>query len=111
MKTGNAKRIFFTMLAALTISGFIMICSMGQTVHRHRLITKTEAIAASEATAYIIREYKGKLGVFSGNSDKPFRTVECDLQLLSEYDRNQLEQGIELADEAELRAYIEDMTS
>lgn len=111
MQTGNAKRIFFILLAALTISGFIMICSMGQTVHRHRLVTKTEAIAASESTVYIIREYEGNLGVFKGDSDRPFRTIECELYLLSDYDRNQLEQGIVLANEAELKAYIEDMTS
>lgn len=88
-----------------------MICSMGQTVHRHRLITKTEAIAVSETDVYIVREYEGNLGVFRSDSEIPFRTIECELNLLSDYDRLQLEQGIVLADEAELKTYIEDITS
>lgn len=111
MTTRTAKKIFFTMLAALTISGFIMICSMGQTVHRHRVIKKTEAIAASEAPKYIVREYEGKLGVFIGASDKPYKTVDCNLLLLPDYDRQQLADGVIINSEAELKSYIEDMTS
>lgn len=109
----SGKKIFFTILAALTISGFIIICTMGQSVHRHKVETKTEAIAAAEKEApmYTVREHEGRIAVFRGSDDSPYKFIDFDMSLLSDFDRQQLSEGIALNSDAELKAYIQDMTS
>lgn len=113
MSSRSGKEIFFVLLAAITISGFIIICTMGQTVHRHKVETKTEAIAPAETEApmYTVREHEGKIAVFRGSVIFPYKIIDFDMSLLSDFDRQQLSEGIALNSDEELRAYIQDMTS
>lgn len=104
------RRIFFTLLTALTISGFIIICTLGQSLHRQKAAAKLSAgvneIAEPQRT---VREYNGRIGVFIGDSTVPYRIIDYDVRLMPEFDREQLDQGIVIESEYELERLIEDI--
>lgn len=106
------RRIFFTLVSSVTVSGFIVICTLGQSIHHQKVEAKLSNSAIElEQIEFIVREYDGKLGVFRGSSEKPFRIIEFDVALLSEYDREQLSEGIVVGSMDELDRFIEDMVS
>lgn len=106
------RRIYYTLLSSLTLSGFIVICTLGQTIYRQKAEAKGENPPHSlESVAFVVREYNGELGLFRGDSETPYKTIECDTRLFSEYDRSQLIEGIEFDSEAEVNIFLEDMIS
>ncbi len=106
------RRIFFTLFAAITVSGFIVICTLGQTVHRHKVNSKTASVeAAKTPPAYTVTETEEGICVYKGENPKPYMILSFDPMMLSEYDREQLEKGISFRSESELRRFIEDLTS
>ena len=112
MRRSTGKRIYFTLLTAATISGFIVICTMGQSVHRHKVAQRIHA-SAQETTQPLrtVKEYDGRIGVFMSGSRTPYRIIEYDISLLSEYDRSMLETGITIETEYELQRLIEDIAT
>lgn len=106
------RKIFFTLVSSVTVSGFIVICTLGQTIHSQKVEAKLDNSAIElECIEFIVREYEGKLAVFRGESEKPFRIIDFDASLLSEYDRAQLADGVVFESMDELDRFIEDMTS
>ena len=106
------KRIFLTIFASLTASGFIIICTLGQSNHRRRTETKT-AVAETEPAQplYTAIELDGRVAVFRRGADSPLRYVDAETSLMPELDRQQLREGIGFASEAELERYLQDITS
>ena len=109
----SAKSIYFIMLTGITISGFMTICTLGQTVRRHNIETRLAAVAAEqeEESLFVVRESGGRAAVFCRDSEKPYLLIDVDLSLLSDYDREKLEDGIYFSSEMELRQFIEDISS
>ncbi len=106
------KRIYLIIMTALTISGFIIICTLGQSMHRERLAAKTSDFpVAPPAVVTTIREYNGRIGVFKGNSNSPYRIIDYDFSLLSDYDKTQLLNGVTIQSDSELQQFIEDIAS
>ncbi len=106
------KRIFFTIFVALTVSGFIIICTLGRSVHYHKVQAKLAAISSESAEPlYSVIEYQGGIGVFRRGSLEPYMKIDLPPQLLSEYDREQLRKGIRIYSDEELKQYIEDLSS
>ncbi|MBQ8182189.1 MAG: hypothetical protein IJ010_09510 [Ruminococcus sp.] len=104
------KRIYFTILAAVTVSGFLVICTLGQTVRKERIESKLEAAALEEAEPlYIVREHNGKIAIFCRGNPQPFRYLEFNISLLPDFDREQLREGIGLYTDEELWTYIQDV--
>ncbi|MCD7891181.1 MAG: hypothetical protein LUG26_05270 [Ruminococcus sp.] len=104
------RRIFFTLVGSVTISGFIVICTLGQSLHKQKVEAKsTHTLSELEQVECIVQEYDGKLGVFMGDSETPYRIIDCNVTLLSEYDRELLADGIVMESEEELNTFIEDM--
>ncbi len=69
----------------------------------------TQTVSESQKDyLYCIREYEGKIGVFVPGQDTPIQMIETNPELLPEYDRVMLEEGIYLYSEAELRQLTED---
>ncbi len=110
MKKIISKKIFFTIFTAVTISGFIVICTLAQTVHHEKIQTKFTANEVLQPEC-IVREYDGKIGVFRGNGDKPYKIIDYDISLLSDYDRKELADGIIMESDEELRKFIEDIST
>ncbi len=104
------KRIYFIFLTAITVSGFLIICTLGQTVRHERIESKLEVAAQDEPKPlYVIREHNGKIAVFCWGSSRPFRYLDFNISLLPDFDREQLREGIELYNEEELETYIQDV--
>jgi len=105
-------RVYFTLLTASVVSGFIVICTLGQNLHRQkvsaRISASTPAIVQPEC---VVREYNGRIGVFKGNSSIPYRIIDYDVSLLSEFDREQLQKGIVMETEQKLQRFIEDIAT
>ncbi len=104
------KRIYFIILTALTVSGFLIICTLSQTVRQERIESKLEVAAQDDPDPlYVVREHNGKIAVFCRGSSRPFRYLEFNISLLPDFDREQLREGIEFYDVEELETYIQDV--
>ena len=104
------RKIFFTLVSSVTISGFIVICTLGQSLHEQKAEAKRmRSLPELEQVECVVREYDGKLGGFRGESPTPYRIIDFNVSLLSEYDREQLAEGIVMESEDELKTFIEDM--
>ena len=109
MFTKEGRRNYFILMTAAVIAGYIMICSSGQSIHKEKEILKREAAAASEMRVYCtVREADGKLAAYRKNSEVPFMTIDVRTAMLSEYDREQFRQGVDIYSEEELKKLIED---
>ena len=112
MTLRRAKTAYFILLGALTVSGFITVCTLGQTVRRHRVETRLAAAAVEHsAPRFVVRETGGRIAVFRGEDEKPYLLLDVQPSLLSEQDRELLSQGLYFATEQELRQFIEDVSS
>lgn len=111
MKKTINRKIFFTIITAIAVSGFIVICTLAQSVRNTKIQTRFAAnvpeVVQPECT---VREYNGKIGVFRGSGDKPYKVIDYDVNLLSEYDREQLSEGLVMESDEELRKFIEDIS-
>lgn len=106
------KRIYLIIMTAITISGFIIICTLGQSLHRRRMEAKISEISQDiPAAVCTVREYNGRIGVFKGESDMPYRIIDYDIKLLSDYDREQLREGLTIWSDQELQQFIEDIAT
>lgn len=106
------KRIYLIIMLAITISGFIIICTLGQSLHRRRMEAKISDIPQEmPAAVCTVREYDGRIGVFKGESGVPYRIIDYDIRLLSDYDREQLREGLVIESDRELQQLIEDIAT
>jgi steroid 5-alpha reductase family enzyme len=111
MLAKDVKKNYFIIMTAAAIAGYIVICSLGQTIHKEKEYLKQEAAAASELPVYCtVREMGGKLAVFRRDPEVPYMTLDVRISMLSDHDREQFEQGVELHSEAELKKLIEDFS-
>ncbi|WP_303788142.1 hypothetical protein [Ruminococcus flavefaciens] len=113
MTLKNAKRIYFTLAAAITVSGFLTVCTLGQAARRRKVETRLAAAAAKheESPLFVVRESGGRAAVFRSGEDEPYLFIDIDTALLSDYDRAQLADGLYFATESGLRQFIEDISS
>lgn len=111
MKKTINRKIFFIIITAVAVSGFIIICTLAQSVRNTKIQTKFASnVPEVVQPECIVREYNGKIGVFRGSGDKPYKVIDYDVSLLSEYDREQISGGIVMESDEELRQFIEDMS-
>ncbi|MDR2909062.1 MAG: hypothetical protein LBU86_04185, partial [Oscillospiraceae bacterium] len=66
---------------------------------------------AAAGWLYLIREYEGRVAVFTREDENPVTVLEKWVRHLPEYDRIQMQEGIEVYSDEELAARIEDFTS
>lgn len=69
------------------------------------------ASQSEQKPRYLLSSYEGKLAVFMIGKEEPELVFDCYLHYLPDVDRMRLEEGIEVADYAELLQLIEDYTS
>ena len=106
------KRIYLMLMTALTVSGFIVICTLGQSIHRQKVANRISAIVP-DSTSYVceVKEYNGRIGVFKEGSSVPYRVIDYDITLMSDFDREQLREGVIMETDEELRRFIEDIAT
>lgn len=66
---------------------------------------------SSRPETYILKNYKGKIAVFSSNSEIPIKITDTEVSKLPEEDRVSLEKGIEVTDKLKLNRLLEDYCS
>lgn len=72
------------------------------------LIVKGQTAKQTALPKYVLKEYKGKVAVFSDGQQAPREILEIDLSALPDSDREQLFVGITVNSETQLQQYIED---
>lgn len=87
----------------------------GAESREHRPVDETAASVAAEKPApkphYLLKGHEGKLAVFIIGKEEPELVLDRYLHHLPDVDRLRLEEGIEVAEYADLLRLIEDYTS
>ena len=103
-------------LTGMAISAIIVIVTVSSSINRQRI--RAEQLAEQTTTqttpveiGYCLKEYEGELAVFRGDSETPFQKLGVSMELMSDYDRVLLHDGIFVQTKKELNALIEDYTS
>lgn len=73
--------------------------------------TPTQAEKATDYQTYIVREYDGMVAVFYSGEDKPFKVTDRYVSALPQQDIDDLQKGIEVTNEENLRKLLEDLCS
>lgn len=105
------RKILWTLITGAAVSIVIIAGSMTYAVRQQG---GAEEIAVTEPVTeagYLLRIHDQKLALFRTGSSVPYQYVDMPLNLLSEYDYQQLLTGVTAATEAELRRLLEDYTS
>ncbi len=110
------KQILYMYIAAMSVTTIIFIMSAGMSFKRADISAEaakeSSADISSEISAgYILGEYEGKLALYRSGSSRPYKKLSYDISMLTEYDREQVINGIYAENEAELNRLIEDLTS
>lgn len=66
---------------------------------------------ASVEECYYLRDWKGYVGVFSGDEETPTELTDIKTDTLNTVDRNKLSSGIRAEDRTELLSLLEDLGS
>ncbi|MBP5580679.1 MAG: hypothetical protein J6X85_02630 [Ruminococcus sp.] len=113
MTLKNAKKIYFTLIAAVTVSGFLTVCTLGQAVRRRKVETRLAAAATEheETPLFTVKESGGRAAVFRSGDDEPYLFIDIDTALMSDYDRSMLAEGLYFSSESSLRQFIEDIST
>jgi hypothetical protein len=75
------------------------------------IVSGTTVSAASDSpheTLYTLKEHEGKLALFVDGSSVPSQIFDTPTELLPEYDREMLKDGIVVNNETDLQKLIED---
>lgn len=94
--------------------GALAVAFAGLAVTVYALGAQPAAIDEPVQTAaqqYVLRSESGKITVFSGNSELPEIETGIDTSHLREYDRQLLEQGIEIEGYEKMIGLLEDFSN
>lgn len=110
------KHILYMYIAAMSLTVIIFIMSAGMSFRKADISAEaareSSADISSEISAgYILKEYDGKLALYRSGSSKPYKKLSYDVSMLTDYDRQQVTEGIYAENETELNRLIEDLTS
>ncbi len=61
--------------------------------------------------SYIVKDFNGNVAVFEADASAPFRVTEVSISTLPKADQERLQEGIAVADQAELNTLLEDLCS
>ncbi|MBQ8824906.1 MAG: hypothetical protein IJZ64_06725 [Ruminococcus sp.] len=104
-------RWMYIILTAMVISVIIIVGSASYTVrHKKAIIKEQDEVTSMPQYGYTLKEYEGYLALFRGESETPYQRLDMPVNMLSEYDRKLMEEGISVETEAELRVLLEDFT-
>lgn len=111
MISRKANRNFYVILTGGAIAAVTVICTIGQNMHHVRTEAKNEMINSNQKEPYcVVYEYDGKLAAVHYGQTEPYLILDVRTAMLSEYDRDQFRQGVEMWSESELKKLIEDFS-
>lgn len=89
---------------AVTALVFTLFPAQNQAQAENPTDTTSEAV-------YYLKDYNGRLAVFSEGSESPFKITEVEIKTLPEYDQKTLRQGVKAHGQKELTRLLEDFCS
>ncbi len=104
-------QMWMMVMTAFVVSVVITTGSMARAAVEPEQEAKETTTTTQTNVSYVLREWEGHLGLFRGESAFPYQELDMPLTLLSDYDREMVQAGIEVETEKELRALVEDLTS
>ena len=112
------KRLLWTGIAlAAVIMTTVVAVSLPQreeSIPLNEVVEDVEKPAGEDPPppyAYLLREYQGRIAVYTAGQEEPDMVLNVMVKHLPEYDRRQLEEGITVASYSELESLIEDFSS
>ncbi len=112
MENMEKKKIAWTLLTALAISLVIVAGSMTSAIQQeHGMAQELTTEEPPTESGYLLRIESNQLALFRTGSSVPYQRLDVPLNLLSDYDLEQLQSGIAVGTEAEMRQLVEDLTS
>jgi hypothetical protein len=98
---------FFITLIFLAVITFFAINSFSRPVNNTKIISSSKSTSTG-GTGYFLREYNGKIGIFSAGSDSPQQVLDVTIDSLPDEDQQMLVVGIYAPNKEELLKRIED---
>ena len=100
-------------LILIAVTGAVLISSVliGSFAAGSAAVSDTAASRTAEEKAYVISVDSGRVAVFRDGEDKPFMVTDTFVNSLPKTDRLELENGVRVSGERELRQAIEDYCS
>lgn len=105
------RRILWTLLTGIGVSLVIVAGTMAYTAQQPGAREMETSDTETQPSGYLLRIDNGQLALFRAGSSVPYQRLDMPLNLLSEYDYAQLEQGVTAETEEEMRRLVEDYTS
>ncbi|MGI5958137.1 MAG: hypothetical protein ACOX60_01825 [Massiliimalia sp.] len=110
MTKRTALILFFIAVGIVLLSGFAAIMlTRNENVSQNT--QHTSMVSAIENTPYLLKEYQGKIALYTSSNSKPEEVYEIYLNILPEYDQKRLKEGIPVSDQAQLKTYLEEFDS
>lgn len=104
------KQIVYMYITAIAVSSVIFILSLNFSFQSSSTqALETEPVVTSQG--YILGEYEGHLALYRSGSSLPYKKLNFMVSMLTDYDRENVKNGIYAETEAELNSLIEDLTS
>ena len=100
-------------LILIAVTGAVLISRVliGSFAAGSAAVSDTAASRTEEEKAYVISVDSGRVAVFRDGEDKPFMVTDTFVNSLPKTDRLELENGVRVSGERELRKAIEDYCS
>ncbi len=105
------KKIIYMYILAIAISAIIFILSIGKSFGNEKVTERTETPQTVYESGYVLGEYNGKIALFRSGSEEPYKKIDFNVDMLTEYDKQMVRNGIYTDTEQELNRLIEDLTS
>ncbi len=93
----------------LALGGALTLLTAGALLPRARSAEISDS--AAPESAYMLREYDGRIAVYCGLRAEPAAVTDIEVQLLPEADRQALSRGIGAEDPRSLSMLLEDLGS
>lgn len=104
-------RVVSIVLMSILIAAVIVLCALAQAAQSRKAAGRQEETTTLPQVDYVLGEYDGYLALFRGEQKQPYQILDMPVQLLSDYDRGQIAEGIHVESEQELRRLVEDFAS
>lgn len=104
-------RVVSIILMSILIAVVIILCALAQVAQSRKAAQQREIPTTLPQVDYVLGEYDGYLALFRGKQEQPYQILDMPVQLLSDYDRGQIAEGIHVQTEQELRQLVEDFAS
>lgn len=101
----------FMVLVSLMVCAVIVMVPAAHSIEQYKSdrIAQLAANQPIPEPGFMIKASGDRLALWREGADKPYRVLDAELWLLSEADRQAVEEGVTVATEEELRRLLEDL--